>query len=223
MSGANALFRRDLTLAFRQGGTGWLGAAFFALVAALVPMGIGPEPQILARIAAGYLWIAAVLSTLLSLDRLFQADFDDGTLDQLMLSPLPPTLMVLTKVSAHWISNTLPLIVLAPLLGLWLNLPPASYLPVCLTLIVGTPALSLIGAIGAALTVNIRRGGLILSLLVVPLWIPTLLFGVGAIDSVALGGGAAFMPNLLILAALSLVSAVLSPIAAAAALRLHLT
>ena len=219
MSPLRTVLYRDVTLAFRSGGGGALAAAFFALVATLVPFGVGAELALLGRIAGGVLWVAAALAALLSLDRLFQADFEDGSLDVMALSPLSLEAVAAAKIFAHWLTTGVPLVVLSPLLALMLNLPEAGYVPLALSLIIGTPALSSVGAIGAALTLSIRRGGLILALIVLPLIVPALIFGagtvIGAIDDS--GRGAFYF-----LAAFSVAAVALSPFAAAAAVRLNL-
>ncbi|MEL7469881.1 MAG: heme exporter protein CcmB [Pseudomonadota bacterium] len=219
MSAVLALLRRDVALALRLGGGGGIGLAFFVLTVVLVPLGVGPETGTLARIAAGVLWIAALLAALLSLDRLFQADHEDGSLDQLMLSPMPLEQVVLAKACAHWVTTGLPLIVVAPVLGLSLSLP-VEVLPVLIvSMAAGTPALSLIGTIGAAITVGVRRGGLLLSILVLPLYIPTLIFGARAVENALLDLDP--VPALALCGAITLFSAALAPFAAAAALRIN--
>jgi len=219
MTGFTALLVRDMRLAFRAGGGASLAAAFFALVSALVPFGVGTDLVLLGRIAGGILWVSAALAALLSLDRLFQADFEDGTLDVLALSPLNLERAATAKILAHWLTTGLPLVVLSPVLGLLLNLPPPGYGALIASLIIGTPALSGVGAIGAALTLSIRRGGLILALIVLPLITPALIFGAGAVmDAIDGSGRGAF----LFLAAFSVAAAALSPFAAAAAVRLNL-
>ena len=220
MSGFLLVLRRDTTLAFKQGGGAMLAVMFFVLVVTMFPLGVGPGPDTLARIGAGVVWVAAMLSALLSLDRLFQADLEDGSLDLLALAPVPLAMTVLAKCAAHWLTTCLPLIVVAPVLGLLLNMPIAGLAALLAAMLVGTPALSLFGAIGAALTVAVRRGGVLVSLLVLPLYIPVLIFGVGAVDAAV--AGLAMRAYLLLLAALSLGAAVLAPIAGAAALRLAL-
>ncbi len=214
------LIRRDLRLAFRQGSGNGMVVVFFVLTVTLFPLGVGPEPGILARIASGVIWVAALLASMLSLDRLFQADFEDGSLDLLALAPLPLELMVLAKTIAHWLTTGVPLIVASPLLALLLGFEAEGYLVLVLSMLLGTPALSLIGGVGAALTVGVRRGGVLLSLLVLPLYIPVLIFGVGAVEATVVGLGA--RPQILILAALFLGSVVIAPLASAAALRLNL-
>jgi heme exporter protein B len=213
-----ALLARDLTLAARIGGSGWLGVLFFLMIVTLVPFAIGPDLALLSRIGPAILWIAAVLATLIGLDRLFQADEEDGSLDLLRSAPAPLEVLVLAKVTAHWVTTGLPLALAAPLFGLLLALTPAAMAAMVATLVVGTPALAFIGAVGAALTVSLRRGGLILAVVVLPLMIPTLIFGVSAANA-ALGGTVPFATPFLILIALSLVAAVVGTVGAAAALR----
>lgn len=215
-----ALLVRELRLALRSGGGAGLGLAFFLIVVVLVPFGVGPNPQILAKIAPGTLWIGALLASLLSLDRLFQADSEDGTLDILALSPMPLEQLVAIKALAHWLTTGLPLVVAAPVLGMTLNLPDNAYLWLVASLAAGTPALSFIGAAGAAITVGVRRGGLLLSLLVLPLYIPTLIFGAKTASMAANGQDPS--SALMLVAALSLFTLALTPFAAAAALRTHL-
>jgi heme exporter protein B len=215
-----ALIRRDLALAFRTGGGGGLGVAFFLIAALLIPLGAGPEGGALARVAAGVVWVAALLACLLTLDRLFQADLEDGSLDQIALTALPLEAAVAAKALSHWLSTGLPLVAASPVLAMMLNLPAEAIGTLVGSLLIGTPALSLIGAIGAGLTAGVRRGGLLLSILVLPLYIPTLIFGARAVDQAALGLPAG--PALLLLGAVSLFAAALSPFAAAAALRVNL-
>ncbi|MCG8694013.1 MAG: heme exporter protein CcmB [Minwuiales bacterium] len=218
MTGFWLVLRRDLSLAFKQGGAAMLALAFFVVTVTLFPLGVGPSPDILARIGPGVIWVAALLSALLSLDRLFQADLEDGSLDLLMLAPLPLPATVLAKCAAHWLSTGLPLVAASPVLGLLMNMPAEGIWTLLAAMTLGTPALSLIGAIGAALTVAVRRGGVLLSLLVLPLYIPVLIFGVAAVDAATVGLSA--RPHLLLLSAISLGAVVLAPIAAAPALRL---
>jgi heme exporter protein B len=220
MSAFTALIYRDMKLAFLAGGGATLAAAFFALVAALVPFGVGADLMLLGRIAGGVLWVAAALAALLSLDRLFQADFEDGSLDVLTLSPLSLESVATAKIIAHWLTTGLPLVVLSPVLGLLLNLPDAGFVALVASLVIGTPALSGVGAIGAALTLSIRRGGLILALIVLPLIVPTLIFGAGAVMGALDGTGRGAF---LFLAACSVAAVALSPFAAAAAVRLNIT
>ena len=211
---------RDVRLALRQGGGAMLAVAFFVLAVMLFPLGVGPEPVVLRRIGAGIVWVAALLSALVSLDRLFQADYEDGSLDLLLLGPLPLEIVVVAKCTAHWLSTGLPLIVAAPILALLLNMEVAGLPTLVAAMVLGTPTLSLVGAIGAALTVGIRRGGVLLTILILPLYIPVLIFGVAAIDGAISGLGA--RPHLLILGGLLLGSLALAPWATAAALRLNL-
>lgn len=220
MSAFLTLVARDLRLAFRQGGDAAMVIAFFVLTVVLFPFGVGPEPELLQRIAAGIVWVTALLAALLSLERLFQTDYEDGSLEALALLPLPLEAQVLAKCLAHWLVTGLPLIVVAPLLALLLHLDPAGYPALLAGMALGTPILSLIGAIGAALSLGARRGGVLLSLLVLPLYIPVLIFGVAAIEAESQGFGA--RPDLLLLAALLVLAAGLVPFAAAAALRLAL-
>lgn len=197
-----------------------LVVVFFLLTVTLFPLGIGPETAVLQRIAPGVIWVAALLAAMLSLDRLFQVDYEDGSLDQLALAPLPLELVAAAKCIAHWLSTGLPLLVISPLLGVLLNLSKDAYSTLLLAMAIGTPSLSLVGGVGAALTVGIRRGGVLLSLLVLPLYIPILIFGVGAIDAALVGlGGSA---HLLVLAAVLAAALPLAPWAIAAALRLNL-
>jgi len=215
-----AVIARDLKLAQRQGGGSLLVIAFFVMVIMLFPLGIGPEPQMLSRIASGTIWVAALLSVLLSLDRLFQADLEDGSLDQLALLPVPLALVVLGKVIAHWLTTGLPLIFAAPVLAILMQLPADGFITLIVAMALGTPTLSLIGAIGAALTVGVRRGGVLLTLIVTPLYIPVLIFGVGAVEAAMQGFSAS--AHLFFLLALLLGAIVMAPIAAGWALRLAL-
>ena len=214
-----ALLIRDLKLSARIGGGAELGLVFFLILVSVVPFAIGPDQRTLQRLAPAILWIAALLATLLGLDRLFQADEDDGALDAFLLAEMPLEVIVLVKALAHWLTTGLPLSLAAPLFGLMLAIEPGAMLPVALTLLIGTPALTLIGTIGAALTVSLRRGGLLLSVLVLPFTIPVLIFGVSAAKA-TLGGEALLGAPFAFLAALSLMMLVVGPVAAAAALRL---
>jgi heme exporter protein B len=214
------LFRRDLRLALRQGGDTALVLGFFVLAVVLFPFGVGPEPEVLMRIAAGILWVAALLAALLSLDRLFQTDYEDGGLDLIVLSPVPLELAVLAKCAAHWVATGLPLALLSPLLALVVDLDPVALPTLVLSLLAGTPALSLIGSVAAALTLGARRQGVLLSILVLPLYVPPLVFGAGAVEAGATGTGP--RADLLILGALTLAALALCPWASAAALRLAL-
>jgi heme exporter protein B len=213
-----ALLGRDLKLATRIGGSGMLGLVFFLMIVTLVPFALGPDLNLLSRIGPAILWIAAVLATLIGLDRLFQADEEDGSLDLMLSSPLPLELVVIAKVTAHWLTTGAPLALAVPLFGLLVALDFQGMLAMVATLLVGTPALTFIGAMGAALTASIRRGGLILSILVLPLMIPTLIFGVSAANA-ARGGTVPFATPFLILCALSLVTAIIGTVAASMALR----
>lgn len=215
-----ALLIRDLRLAIRAGGGFGLGLGFFLILAVLVPLGVGPDTGTLAVIAPGILWVGALLACLLSLDRLFALDHEDGSLDLLVTSPIPLEGVVAVKALAHWLTTGLPLALAAPVLGILLNLPGPAYLPLVLSLLLGTPALSVIGAFGAALTVGLKRGGLLMSLLVLPLYVPTLVFGAQAVSRAAQGldGSTA----LLLTAGITAGSAALLPFAAAFALRINL-
>lgn len=219
MAALRALLLRDIRLSVRAGGGAALALAFFAAVVTLVPLGIGPDLKLLARIGGGVLWVAAVLAALLSLDRLFQADFEDGSLDLIALSPLPLEAVTLAKIAAHWLATGLPLTLLSLVLAILYALPVPATLALFVSLLIGTPAVSAIGAVGAALTLSIRRGGLILPLIVLPLLAPSVIFGSGVVLA-ALDG----MTNgaLYFLAAFSLLAVSLSPFAAAAAVRLNL-
>jgi heme exporter protein B len=218
MSGFLALVRRDLMLAARIGGGAEVGLVFFLALVAIVPFAIGPDQNLLGRIAPAILWIAALLATLFGLDRLFQADEEDGALDQLMLVDLPLELVVLAKCLAHWLATGLPLALAAPLLGLMLNLPVQTMLPLAGTLLVGTPAITLIGAVGAAVTVSLRRGGLLVAVIVLPLAVPVLIFGVSAANA-AITGPTPFGTPFLLLLAVTLAALAICPVAAAAAIR----
>ncbi|MAE91670.1 MAG: heme exporter protein CcmB [Pelagibaca sp.] len=215
-----ALLTRDLRLAVRAGGGFGLGLAFFLIVTVLVPFGVGPETGLLSRIAPGVLWIGALLACLLSLDRIFALDWEDGSLDLLATAPLPMEGIVSIKALAHWLTTGLPLVLAAPVLGVLLSLPLEGYLWVLVSLAAGTPALSVIGTFGAALTVGLKRGGLLLSLLVLPLYVPTLIFGA----EVARRGaeGLAVQTPLLMLAGICAGVIALLPFASAAVLRINL-
>jgi heme exporter protein B len=213
-----AIFLRDMRVAVRIGGGALIGVLFFLAVITLVPFAIGPDLALLRRIGPAILWIGALLASLLALDRLFAADHEDGSLDLILLGRAPLELVVIAKALAHWLTTGLPLVVAAPVLGLLLDLEPVAMGAVVLTLLVGTPALTLIGLIGAALAVMLRRGGLLLPVLVLPLTIPVLIFGVSAANA-AVVGSVPFATPLAILCALTLTSLVIGPIAAAAALR----
>ncbi|WP_132805989.1 heme exporter protein CcmB [Tepidamorphus gemmatus] len=221
MGALAALFRREARLALRVGGGAMMGAMFFLIVVSLMPFAVGPDLNLLQRVGPAILWVAALLATLLGLDRLFQADYEDGSLDLLVMAETPLVLAVAVKALAHWMTTGLPLVIVAPLLGLMLNIAPGALLAVSLTLLIGTPALTFVGTIGAALTVALRRGGLLVPVLVLPLAVPVLIFGVGA-TSAAVTGPMAMATPLMVLAGISLASLVLAPVAAAAALRLAL-
>lgn len=197
-----------------------MALAFFAIAAALIPIGLGDAAQALRRLAAGVLWVSALLACLLSLDRLFQADFEDGSLDLIALAPAPLEASVLAKAAAHWLTTGLPLVVASPALALTLNLAPGAYGALVGGLLIGTPALSLIGAVGAALTVGVRRGGLLLSLLILPLYLPTMILGVRAAERASTGLD--YAPPLYLLGAVTLFALAASPFAAAAALRVNM-
>jgi len=215
-----ALLLRDLRLATRAGGGFGLGLVFFLIVVVLVPFGVGPETAILSKIASGILWVAALLAALLSLDRIFALDFEHGALTLIATAPTPLEAMGLAKATAHWLTTGLPLTIAAPILGVLLQLPNSGYSIVALTLLLGTPALSMIGTFGAALTVGIRRGGLLLSLLVLPLYIPTLIFGAEAARRGTAGLDAT--TPLLMLAGITAGCIALLPFATAAVLRINL-
>ena len=218
MNPLSALVLRDIRLAVRIGGGALMGVLFFLIVVTLVPFAIGPDLAQLQRIGPAILWIGALLASLLALDRLFAADHEDGSLDLILMSGTPLELAVLAKALAHWITTGLPLVIATPLLGLFLNLEPVAIGAVALTLLAGTPALTGIGLIGAALAVALRRGGLLLPVLVLPLTVPVLIFGVAA-SNAAVTGPAPFGAPFMVLCALSLMSLVIGPFAAAAALR----
>ena len=213
-----ALLLRDVRLAVRIGGGAIMGILFFLIVVTLVPLAIGPDLALLARIGPAILWLGALLASLLALDHLFAADHADGSLDLILTARLPLELAVLAKAAAHWLTTGLPLVVAAPVLGLMLNIEPGAMAAVALTLLAGTPALTLIGAVGAALSVALRRGGLLLPVLVLPLTIPVLIFGIAAANA-AIVGPVPFGTPFTILCALSLASLAVGPFAAAAALR----
>jgi heme exporter protein B len=219
MSGAFVwIIRRDLLLAMRRRSDLFTTLFFFVIVVSLFPLGIGPELNTLRLIAPGVVWVAALLASMLALERLFAQDHNDGSLEQMLLSPQPVALLVLGKVLAHWLVTGLPLVIMAPLLGLQYDLSAQSLGVLILSLLLGTPSLSLIGAIGAALTLGLRGGGVLVSLLVLPLYIPVLIFGAGAVEASASGLGAA--SHLSLLGAILIGALLLSPLATAAALRI---
>ena len=213
-----ALFVRDVRLAMRAGGGTLIGVLFFLAVVAVVPFGVGPDLNLLARIGPAILWIGALLAALLGLDRLFQADRDDGSLDLMLMQEAPLFLTVLVKCAAHWTATSVPLIVVSPLLSLFMNIDGIAMATVAATLLVGTPAITFIGAVGAAVSVSLPRGGLLVSVLVLPLSTPVLIFGVSAVTG-AVEDPAPFLTPFLILCALTLFFSVLGPLAASAALR----
>ena len=215
-----ALIRRDLALSLRQGGGAGTALGFFLAVVVLLPIGIGPDQALLARIAPGALWISLLLSVLLSADRIFQQDYEDGSLDIMAMGPVPFELVALAKAAAHWLSTSLPLAIAAPLLGFLVNLEPQAILPLAASMVLGSAALSLLAAVGAAVTVGLRRGGLLVSILVLPLYVPVMIFGLSASQPGAAPG--LTTASLLILGAITLVSLVVSPLASAAALRSYL-
>lgn len=212
------LLRRDLLLSYRARGDAINPLIFFALITVLFPLATSPEPGVLRLLAPGIIWVAALLATLLSLDQLFQSDYDDGSLEQLILSPHPLALLALTKIIAHWLVTGLPLVIIGPLLGIMLNLPSEALTTLAFGLLFGTPVLSAIGAIGAALTVSLRRGGMLLSLLILPLYVPVLVFAASAVE--AAGSGLPARGQLYLLASFMLLSLTLAPLAIAAALRI---
>jgi len=218
MTALAALFMRDVRLAVRIGGGAIMGVLFFLIVVTLVPLAVGPDLALLARIGPAILWLGALLASLLALDHLFAADQADGSLDVILTARVPLELAVLAKAAAHWLTTGLPLVIAAPVLGLMLNIEGTAMAAVALTLLAGTPALTLIGAVGAALSVALRRGGLLLPVLVLPLTIPVLIFGVAAANA-AIVGPVPFGTPFTILCALSLASLAIGPFAAAAALR----
>jgi heme exporter protein B len=211
------VLKRDLTIAFRHSDDIINPLLFFIIVVTLFPLGIGPEPNTLMRIAPGIIWVAALLATLLSLERLFKADHSDGALEQMLLSPQPVFILVLAKIVAHWLLTGLPLILVSPLLAVLLHLNEHAYGALMLTLLLGTPVLSLLGAIGVALTVGIKKGGVLLSLLVLPLYIPVLIFATSAIDAASMN--LPFGGQLAIIAAFLAGSLTLAPFAVSAALK----
>ncbi|MBW8638535.1 heme exporter protein CcmB [Hoeflea sp. WL0058] len=213
-----ALFVRDLKLSLRAGGGALLGILFFLAVIAVIPFGVGPDLNLLARIGPAFVWIGALLASLLGLDRLFQIDREDGSLDIMLMQSSPLVLTVLVKCLAHWTATGLPLVIASPFLGLFMNISGVAMAAVFATLLVGSPAITLIGAVGAAVAVALPRGGLLLAVLVLPLSIPVLIFGVSAVNG-AIADPAPFLQPFLILVAITLFFAVLGPLAAAAALR----
>lgn len=216
-----ATMKRELQLSLRRRSDLVNPLIFFLMVATLFPLGVSPEPTTLTRIAPGVLWVAALLSTLLAMDSLFRSDFDDGSLEQILLSPQPLFVVVLGKVLAHWVMTGLPLTLVAPLIGVMLFLPAEGMPGLVFSLLIGTPTLSLVGAIGAALTVGLRKGGVLISLLVLPLYIPVLIFGTAAVEAAATG--LPLSGHLALLGALLALGAALAPLAIAAALRISVS
>jgi heme exporter protein B len=212
------VLRRDLKIAFRKHSELLNPIFFFILVVSLFPLGVGPSPKTLNEIAPGVIWVAALLATLESMERLFRSDFEDGSLEQLLVNPHPLSLLVLAKVSSHWLTTGLPLLLVSPLLGVLLHLPAQGIRILPLSLLLGTPALSLIGAIGVALTVGLRRGGVLLTLLVLPLYVPVLIFGTSAVAAAA--GGFPISGQLALLGAIFVLALTLAPLAIAAGLRI---
>ncbi|MFO7298147.1 MAG: heme exporter protein CcmB [Pseudomonadota bacterium] len=221
MKSFRTLVQRDLLLAVREGGATGTALGFYLVVITLMPLGLGPDLQLLSRIAPGVLWIGLLLAALLSLGRMFDVDQEEGVLEVLVTVPLPLELIVAAKALAHWISTCLPLAILTPILGLLLNLELAAYPVLVATVLVGSPAISFLGSVGAALTLRSRRGGLLIALLVLPLYIPTLIFGISAVSAVVTPPGS-LEASLLLLSAVTIASLVIGPIAAAAALRAQL-
>ncbi|EJJ30471.1 heme exporter protein CcmB [Rhizobium sp. CF142] len=213
-----ALFLRDLRLSIRAGGGALIGILFFLTIVAVIPFGVGPDLALLSRIGPAIVWIGALLAALLGLDRLFQAERDDGSLDLMLMQETPLVLTVLIKCAAHWTATSLPLVIASPLLGLFMNMNETAIGATMLTLLVGSPAITFIGAVGAAVAVALPRGGLLVSVLILPLTIPVLIFGVSATYA-AVVGPSPFLPPFLILIALTLFFAVIGPAAAALALR----
>jgi len=215
------VLKRDLLLALRRRNEVFTVLFFFIVVISLFPLGVGVEEKVLTRIAPGIVWIAALLASTLALDRLFSSDFEDGTLEQLLLTPQSLSVMVFAKIAAHWLLTGLPLVLIAPLVGLLYQIPGDSIVVMMLVLLLGTPVLSMIGAIGAALTLGLRGGGVLLSFLVLPLYIPVLVYGAGAI-SASMAQGVSIQPYLLLLSAFMILSLIFAPWATAAALKISI-
>ncbi len=213
-----SVFGRDMVIAFRQRSDMLNPIVFFLMVVTMMPLGISPQAATLSGLAPGLLWVIALLACLLSLDGLFRSDYEDGTLEQLLLSPQPLYLMVITKVVAHWLTTGLPLTIVAPLLGVLLSLPADGYVPLWLSLLLGTMTLSLVGGIGAALTVSLRKGGLLLSLIIMPLYVPVLIFGASSVRSAV--EGVPYLGSLAVLGMFCAVALVLAPLAIAGALKM---
>jgi heme exporter protein B len=221
MSPFLTLVMRDLRLALREGGAVGTALGFYLIVVSILSIGIGPDLQLLSKIAPGVLWGTLLLAALLSVDRIFHNDHDDGTLEVMALGPLPLELVVVAKSLAHWISTAIPLVLMAPVLGMFLNLPAHGFWVLVVSMLAGTPAISFLGAVGAALTLGLGRGGQLLSLLILPLYIPVLIFGISTMDAVLVGPGS-FGASFAILGAITLATIALTPFAAAAALRMNL-
>lgn len=219
-SGFRSLLRRDLRIALRERNDLVQPVLFFVVVVSLFPLSVAPDRQLLQDAGPGIIWVSALLATLLALDSMFRPDYEDGSLEQIALSPQPLSLLVLAKAAAHWLASSVPLIVVSPLLAMLMQLPGNATGMLALSLVLGTPALSLIGAVGVGLTVGIRRNGVLLSLLVLPLYVPALIFGAGAVQSVMISQDPT--PHLLLLAAFSLFTLAVCPLAAAAAIRISL-
>nr|WP_240946430.1 heme exporter protein CcmB [Pseudomaricurvus alkylphenolicus] len=219
-AGFMATLRRDLLIAVRHRGELANPLMFFLMVITMVPLGISPEAAVLSALAPGMIWVVALLATLLSLDSLFRSDFEDGALEQLLMSPQPLYFQVLAKVFVHWLITGVPLTLMAPVLGVMLSLPSAGYWPLILSLLIGTATLSLIGAIGAALTVALRKGGLLLSLIIMPLYVPVLIFGASGVRSAI--EGFPYLGTMAVLGAFLALAIVLAPLAAAGALRISI-
>ncbi len=217
MIGLVLLVRRDLKLALRGGSDAVMAVVFFILAATLFPFGVGPDPEVLPRIGGGVIWVVALLAAMLSLERLFSADYEDGSLEQFALSPLPLGMVALAKVIAHWLTTGILLLVAAPVLAIFYNLPGPAFVPLIVSMLLGTPILSLVGAIGAALTLGARRSGVLISLLVLPIYIPVLIFGALVVDAAM--AGRAFGDLLMVLGGFLLFALATAPWATAAALR----
>jgi heme exporter protein B len=215
-----SLLARDLKIALRERSDVAQPVLFFLVVVSLFPLSAAPDPQLLRNVGPGIIWVSALLATLLALDSIFRPDYEDGSLEQIALSPHPLSLLVLAKAIAHWLLSALPLIMISPLLGMLMQLPPNAIGILVLALLLGTPALSLVGSVGVGLTVGIRRNGVLLSLLVLPLYVPALIFGSGAVQAVMISQDPG--PHLLLLAAFSLFSLAVCPLAASAAVRISL-
>lgn len=215
-----ATFKRDFVVAFRHRGEMANPLMFFLMVITMVPLGISPEPSLLALLAPGMIWVVALLATLLSLDGLFRGDYEDGSLEQMLITPQPLYFQVLAKICVHWMVSGLPLTLMAPVLGVMLNLPAAGFMPLLISLLLGTVSLSLIGAIGAALTVALRKGGLLLSLIIMPLYVPVLIFGTSAVSSAI--DGFPIVGQLAVLGAFLAMALIMAPLAVVGALRISI-